>query len=589
MRGPRSSRHADPIAYGNGQPVIHVPSSNGVIRYVRPDPPAKYNQSRNSNSRVKNEQQSDTSESWTDPQHSQRTEPAPVRDQHQHHSEIDDTHDRQRRQDLPPDYSPQNFQSSTVHHYSGTAAQLPSDGSLNNQRLRYTPDNPYPEINFDQSSAFSQVNQNPIQGLPQLYHNGEMQQVEERSQISQNTQQNPDHSDGSLAFQPTAGPLYEIRQLQQNSSPPYADPQMQQLIVPLQHDRSIQSQTSQTDRDLTYQTASEYPYRNFEQMPAESSQSYNGPQMRQQGQSRLQRKQPPPAHLREEAILERERKLHETERKLLEKSLKEANDKLHKLRQDYGTLNRANENLQKEKTNLESKIKDLNSSNDSYKNRNISLVQENKQLSETLQGVRAERTQLQTQLDRNVIQHQTDQTEIIYLRDEGKKLDALNNGLEAEVTKLNAEIVGLRFDNEDLRRYIVKMENNLQPVQDEEYYIRMFEEIRSEVENWVAKQGKSNAGPALSPSDEGKLFKILSGLGSTGRKSAEFLSQNSFCTVWYANTRSRIQLLRHIVAIFLFEKIFKPFAAGLPTKFSEALFWIGDDVISRGSSLWEWN
>lgn len=569
IRGPRSSRPADPIAYGNSQPVIHLPSSQGVIRYVRPDAPAQYRQSRSSNVRVRNEQQSDTSGPWIDPQHSQRTEPTPVQDQNWNHSEIDNAHSRQRTQDLPPGYNPQNYQSPTAHHYSATAAQLPSDGLLNNQRLGYPPENRYLENNFDQSS---EVNQTHTQGLPQLYHNGETQQFEGRSQINQNIQQNADHSDGSLAIQQTGGPLYGSEHLQQNS------------IVASQHGQGFQSQTSHPNRDLTFQTSLEYPYRNFEQRPGESNRSYNGPQM-QQGQSRLQRKQPSPAHLREGAILERERKVHETERKLLEKSLKETNDKLNKLRQEYGTMEKANGNLQKEKTNLESKIRDLNSSNDSYRNRNSSFVLENKQLSETLQKVRSERAQLQTQLERHVIQHQTDQTEISHLKDEGEKLDALNNGLEAEVERLKAKIVGLRFDNEDLRRYIVKMENDIQPLQDEEYYIQMFDELKSEVENWVAKQGKSNAGPALSPSDEGRLFQIISDLGSSGRKSVEFLSQNNFCTVWYANTRSRIQLLRHIVAIFLFEKIFKPFAAGLPTKFSEALVWIGDDVISRGSFL----
>src|SRR5271167_3370049 len=125
-RGPRSSRPAEPIVYGNGEPVIHLPSSQGLIRYVRTDAPAQYNQPRNSNVRVRNEHQGDISESRRDPRHSQGTELASIRDQHQHHSEIDNAHGRQRMQDLSPDYNPQNFPSLTAHHYSATAAQLPS-------------------------------------------------------------------------------------------------------------------------------------------------------------------------------------------------------------------------------------------------------------------------------------------------------------------------------------------------------------------------------------------------------------------------------------------------------------------------------
>jgi len=45
-RGPRSSRPADPIAYDNVEPVIHVPSSQEPLQYVSTGAPAPKNPKR---------------------------------------------------------------------------------------------------------------------------------------------------------------------------------------------------------------------------------------------------------------------------------------------------------------------------------------------------------------------------------------------------------------------------------------------------------------------------------------------------------------------------------------------------------------
>ena len=67
-------------------------------------------------------------------------------------------------------------------------------------------------------------------------------------------------------------------------------------------------------------------------------------------------------------------------------------------------------------------------------------------------------------------------------------------------------MAALRHDNDEIRSYVLRMESDLQPVRDEDYYIQLFEEIKSEVEMWSAKHGKSNAGATLSQEQEDQLL-----------------------------------------------------------------------------------
>ena len=96
------------------------------------------------------------------------------------------------------------------------------------------------------------------------------------------------------------------------------------------------------------------------------------------------------------------------------------------------------------------------------------------------------------------------------------------------------------------------------------------------------KHSKSSAAIELSQSQEIELLKLLLNFGKSGKKSAEFLkTAPKLFQNLYANTRSRILLIRHIVAVFLIDQVFEPFAAGLPSSLSQA---IGSLVISHGFS-----
>jgi chromosome segregation ATPase len=240
--------------------------------------------------------------------------------------------------------------------------------------------------------------------------------------------------------------------------------------------------------------------------------------------------------------------------------------------------------VQQEMKHLAEKNRSLTNEYDNYKAENASPLKEKLALIDQLENVKAERNSAQKEVENLTQKHLADQQKINRLDDVITNCYDLNQALENEVTKLKAQIVGLRHDNDEIRSYILKMERELPPVVDD-YYIQLFEEIKSEVEIWSAKHGKSNAGATLSQEHEDQLLDIIARLGNSGIASVDFLRANpqSFRT-WYSNARSRIQLVRHVIASFLYDKIFEPFAAGLPSQLWQALVGITGYVIEDGFS-----
>ena len=275
----------------------------------------------------------------------------------------------------------------------------------------------------------------------------------------------------------------------------------------------------------------------------------------------------------------------DSERKLYKDNLKEKKEELSKVNQQLAILEKKHSSLEKEKNTLDSTNKTLVIENEGYKERNIKLNGEKTVLREKIRLLKVEIADLDEHNCGLQERHRADVEQVHAQRKTCDNLTCRNQALEELVQKLRGEIAGLRYDNDEIRSYIVQNETDLKPVKDEEFYIQTFEEIKAEVEMWVAKQAKSHAAQMLPQSNEAKLFETLSTWGETGSRSVQFLAPKHYCGVWYSIMRSRIQLIRHLISIFLFDKIFQPFAAGLPDEFSRALVWIGHDTLSHRISL----
>ena len=165
----------------------------------------------------------------------------------------------------------------------------------------------------------------------------------------------------------------------------------------------------------------------------------------------------------------------------------------------------------------------------------------------------------------------------------GDYLDRKERDQQPPFTKSRADLIGLRSDNDALRKYIA------QKGAEQQMHLRMSsitfnnsKNLKAIMEMWIVKHSKSSAEKELSQSQEIELLKLLPSFGKSGKASAEFLKNKStIVSKLVCKYPIRILLVRHIVAVLLIDQVFEPFASGLPSSLSQA---IGKLVMSHGFS-----
>jgi hypothetical protein len=141
----------------------------------------------------------------------------------------------------------------------------------------------------------------------------------------------------------------------------------------------------------------------------------------------------------------------------------------------------------------------------------------------------------------------------------------------------------IQKDNENLREYITSMSKAQEPIRGEDFYVQSFEELRGHIQSWMAKNSKLNAKEILAEGVQTEVVAFLDKCGPHGIiTSKKFGSQ--IRDLW-TSRRTRVPLLRHIVALFLFETVFDRFAFGHDRAASEYLKWIEGDLFRQGSIL----
>jgi hypothetical protein len=144
-------------------------------------------------------------------------------------------------------------------------------------------------------------------------------------------------------------------------------------------------------------------------------------------------------------------------------------------------------------------------------------------------------------------------------------------------------IAAVSRDNEALRDIIVRKSRKevSEPIHHDDYYVEQFEDLNNAIKNWAAKNSKANAKQTLNLANQTIILELIADLGPTAKKSAELLQPQ--LSVLYQNWRTRMPLIRHIFAIFLWEQILGPFAVGLDLQASRNLLFIEDDLFSQGN------
>jgi chromosome segregation ATPase len=142
----------------------------------------------------------------------------------------------------------------------------------------------------------------------------------------------------------------------------------------------------------------------------------------------------------------------------------------------------------------------------------------------------------------------------------------------------------LAKDNEELRRQIAQLSNAQDSIHEEEFYIREFDKMGMEINSWVAKETSNMSKESLSSSSKERILSFIKQYGMHGSVSAikSLVSANS---IWNSNRRDRITLIRHILAIFLFDNVFDRFSFGLEREMSEYFKRIEKDIWDKGSYI----
>jgi hypothetical protein len=225
------------------------------------------------------------------------------------------------------------------------------------------------------------------------------------------------------------------------------------------------------------------------------------------------------------------------------------------------------------------------------------LLKSNQEALEKFSKQEKEKTTLQSQMETAQRAHHQKATA---LESVNKDLRANNDKLDAEIKTLKAALEVARSatlaepnsvepatdNNTRLRTQIVAGTGNMNDIlRAEDHYVNQMQQISSSIEDWVAKHVKSSKkmekerGYHLPALEDNVVFQIVSKiklLGDHGRKSAARL--NETFSEYFKEGISRIALIRHIIALYLFHEVLDRFAFGLEPSESNLLMKLEDFI-----------
>lgn len=173
---------------------------------------------------------------------------------------------------------------------------------------------------------------------------------------------------------------------------------------------------------------------------------------------------------------------------------------------------------------------------------------------------------------------------------QGPHRPAITGNVEPNLERAHAQLqekcFALEKDNEELRAYIATMRSAQGPIHDDGYYVQGVERLNYQIQSWVVKITKSISDTRLSYNTPDKIIKALENLGENGEETVEILkSGRTSLQRLYEQPRTRIALIRHVIALFFYDRIFYPFAFGLEEEQSDQLWDIQDGIFSQGFSF----
>jgi hypothetical protein len=164
-----------------------------------------------------------------------------------------------------------------------------------------------------------------------------------------------------------------------------------------------------------------------------------------------------------------------------------------------------------------------------------------------------------------------------------KQLEVAISLKSEEAQESREKIAAMEAQVKELRSQIYSMVTGRGPEYDDEHYAGKFDKLKCLIETEMLKLSRAHNGLFLSDEIPMRLFEKLARLGEIGDSCCTVLASRPYSIqLLYTQGILRHALLRHVVALYLFQFVFRPFAFGLPDPVSGAFKFVNGDVLVKG-------
>ena len=171
-------------------------------------------------------------------------------------------------------------------------------------------------------------------------------------------------------------------------------------------------------------------------------------------------------------------------------------------------------------------------------------------------------------------------------RSDANKIKQLEQSISLQTKEVEAsrgKMVAMEAQVKELRSQIYSMATGRGTANDDDHYARNFIELKYLIETEMLKLSRAHNGHVLSDDVPDMVFEKLMALGETGENCRKVLASKEYSIPFlYSQGIWRHALLRHVVALFLFERVFQPFAFGLPPAVSIAFQVVDSNILANG-------
>jgi len=156
---------------------------------------------------------------------------------------------------------------------------------------------------------------------------------------------------------------------------------------------------------------------------------------------------------------------------------------------------------------------------------------------------------------------------------------------EEHIASLADQLARLKQENSALLASISKANRLQGPINIETYYVDQFDSLNHLIQSSVAGMFKWSCSAELSDDAISKVIKFLDSIEPCGKHTLDMLkTHNVGIATLHENAARRIALVRHLIALLLWDRVLRRFAFGLDVDVDKNLCAIEYELISGNSS-----